>query len=364
MLLTLPLLPDYMPIEVPDPPAPRVPHPSLPGPFAEDLESYNRYIVAFSGGKDSVASVLCALENGIPREQLELWHHCVDGNPYEPTSTLMDWPCTTAYCRAFAAALGIPLYLTWKVGGFEGEMLRENAKTNPICFEAPQPDGSIVIKQTGGLGGKESTRLAFPQVAASLSVRWCSAYLKIDNARTALRNQERFNHSRTLFISGERAEESANRSLYAHYEIDDADARLGNKERHIDRWRSVLYWTEAEVWAILERWRVNPHPAYHIGWGRCSCMNCIFNRANQWATLRKINFGQFSPLVAYENIFERTIHRSLTLDEQADRGQPFDATPALVEAALSPHYTQPIFLPAGTPWSLPAGAFGENAGPV
>ena len=44
------------------------------------------------------------------------------------------------------------------------------------------------------------------------SVRWCSAYLKIDVGAAALRGQARFEGKRTLFVTGERAEESAARA--------------------------------------------------------------------------------------------------------------------------------------------------------
>lgn len=53
------------------------PEPAAPAE-APDLDSYSRIIVAFSGGKDSVACVLHLLDLGM-RDQLELWHHDVDG---------------------------------------------------------------------------------------------------------------------------------------------------------------------------------------------------------------------------------------------------------------------------------------------
>lgn len=325
----------------------------------EELNSYERVIVAFSGGKDSVACVLDMLDNGLDISKLELWHHRVDGWDGD----LMDWPVTNGYCLAFARALGVPLYFTWKQGGFEGEMLRENSRTRPISFEAPQPDGSIIVMSTGGTGGKESTRLAFPQVSADLSVRYCSAYLKIDNARTALRNQERFNHSRTLFVSGERAEESPGRAGYATFENDDADARDSPKlGRLIDRYRPVHRWSEADVWAIMERWGVNPHPAYLLGWSRCSCAGCIFNGADEFATLREINTPQFSKLAGYEKQFNRTIKRDMNLTVLANKGTVFPYAPADAEAALSHEFNEPILLPAGQ-WQLPAGAFSKGGGP-
>ena len=140
-----------------------------------DLDSYDFIIVAFSGGKDSWAMLLHLLELGVDLDKVELLHHCVDG--YEGGRLRMDWPITLAYCYAAAAHVGVPLLRTWKMGGFEGEMLRDNSKTQPIKFECPQPDGSIELRQSGGKGGKEATRLKFPQVSANLSVRWCSALM-------------------------------------------------------------------------------------------------------------------------------------------------------------------------------------------
>lgn len=133
-----------------------------------DLNSYDAIILAFGGGKDSMACLLHLRDLGVDRSKLELWHHDVDGRE---GSTLMDWPVTRDYCRAAAAAFELPLYYSWKVGGFEGEMLRENSLTQPTKFECP---GGIT-KEVGGTHGKLSTRLKFPQVGVSLKTRWCSA---------------------------------------------------------------------------------------------------------------------------------------------------------------------------------------------
>ena len=56
-----------------------------------DPDTYDHVIVAFSGGKDSVACLLHLLDLGVPREKIELWHHDVDGRE---GSDLMDWPVT------------------------------------------------------------------------------------------------------------------------------------------------------------------------------------------------------------------------------------------------------------------------------
>jgi 3'-phosphoadenosine 5'-phosphosulfate sulfotransferase (PAPS reductase)/FAD synthetase len=319
-----------------------------------DVNDYDTYIVAFSGGKDSVACVLHLLEMGIPKSKIELWHHDIDGRE---GSSLMDWPITPDYCRAFADALEIPIYFSWKVGGFEREMLRENSKTAPTKFETPQ--GEIV--QVGGTRGKDSTRRKFPQVSANLSVRWCSAYLKIDVGATALRNQIRFNNSRTLFISGERAEESASRAKYNTLEPDRTDNRDGRTGRHVDRWRPVHKWSEQKVWNIIERWAINPHPAYKLGWGRVSCMNCIFGSNNQCASSRQIAPKATEKIAHYEIEFETTIHRDLMVDERADKGTAYEMHTSAINEALSKEYTAQIIVDK---WTLPQGAFGDSTGPV
>ncbi len=360
-----------------------------------DLASYDKIVVYFSGGKDSLTCLLYLLEQGVPTSKIELWHHEIDGRE---GSKLMDWNCTPDYCRKVAEAFGIPIYFSWKVGGFEREMLREHSLTAPTRFETP--DGEV--KQIGGTRGEPNTRLKFPQVSANLSLRWCSAYLKIDVGAAAIRNQKRFEKSRTLTISGERAEESAARANYSEFEPDRSDNRgkmvsqlkpyehlpemvfkPSKSARHVDRWRPIHKWSEAEVWAIIERYRVNPHPAYHLGWGRVSCQFCIFGSDNQWASCEKVDPGRFDEIALYEGLFESTIKApkpicqlredgrktskvigyepGKTVADRAAKGTPYHMAQADIDTANSTSYDQPVFV---EDWKLPPGAFGESCGPI
>lgn len=325
-------------------------------PGQPDLSSYERIVVFFSGGKDSVACVLHLIDLGVAPECIELHHHSVDGHE---GSTLMDWPVTGGYCKAFAKAFGLRLYFSWKVGGFEREMLRENARTAPIAYQSET--GQVVV--TGGERGKLGTRRRFPQVSPDLRTRYCSAYLKVDIAARVLTHEPRFQQGRTLVVTGERAEESSARARYARFEPYRADRRDGRKPRYIDHWRAVHGWDEARVWAALERYRVNPHPAYWLGWGRTSCRACIFGSANQWATLRAHMPQAFAPIARYEAEFGVTIQRRRSVVEAADRGTPYRCDPSWLAIANGTSYPGPIRLPAGQ-WRLPPGAFGEAAGPA
>ncbi len=328
-----------------------------------DLQSYDYYVVAFSGGKDSLACLLTLLEAGVPMSKIELMHHDVDGRE---GSNLMDWPCTRDYCRKVAEAFGLPIYFSWKVGGFEREMLRDGTPTAPTKFETPVAPfvyGNPTTTVESGGRGPAGTRLKFPQVSADLSVRWCSAYVKIDVGSTALRNQARFDRARTLFITGERAEESAARAKYKVFEPHRADRRTGRDKRHVDQWRPVHAMTEREVWKLLERFSINPHPAYRLGWGRVSCMKCIFGSANQWASAYEIDPVGVRRIAEYERQFGVTIKRKLTVMNSVDAGKAYDMDPVDVKAAMSETFDEPIILGEGT-WELPKGAFGESCGPT
>lgn len=317
--------------------------------YAVDPSSYDYVIVAFSGGKDSVASVLFLLSQGI---KPELWHHDVDGQG----DNLFDWPITRAYCQAFADAFGLKIYFSWREGGLKTELLKHNDRTKPMVFETP--DG---IMKAGGERGSITTRQRFPALSPSLLTRWCSSSAKIEPGAAAISNQPRFKNKRTLIITGERAEESSARAKYQIFEPHRTHAPGPRARRHVDHWRPVLHWTEAQVWSIMKEYRVDAHPCYHLGWSRASCQTCIFGSKNQWASNRLISPDRFNELVGYERDFGHTIRNGITLPELADSGTPYEMDPAMVALAMSTSYDKSIILDN---WVLPKGAYGENAGPT
>lgn len=318
-----------------------------------DPASYDRCLVFFSGGKDSVACVLHLLEMGVPRDRIELHHHLIDGRE---GSDLMDWPVTEAYCNAFARALGLSISYSWKEGGMEREMLRNQQPTAPSMIPV---DGKMVA--VGG-EGPDGTRLKFPQVSASLSTRWCSSYLKIGVGAAYITNHPKFLIGKTLVVTGERAEESSARAKYAAFEPHRTDNRTGLRvKRWIDQWRVVHQWSEQQVWEIIERWSIAVHPCYRIGWARASCLSCIFGSSNQWASVKAIAPRRFIRIANYETQFNTTIHRTRSVEEQAERGTPYSMDPKIVALAMSTEYNEPIIMEN---WTLPAGAYGEGCGPT
>ena len=322
-----------------------------------DLQGYDKYIVSFSGGKDSTALLLFLLDNNIPKERIELWHQEIDGRG----RTLFDWEVTPDYCRKLGEAFGIPVYFQWKAGGFEREMLREDCLTAPVYYELPDKS----ISHTGGTKGKPSTRRRFPQPSPDLRTRWCSAYLKIDVCATALRHDERFNNIRTLVLSGERGEESKQRASYAILEPDKADLRKGRIPRHIDRFRPLRDWKEQKVWDLLEKYRVRPHPCYFLGFGRCSCKFCVFGNCHQFASAACVSKMQFETLIRFEKDFGYTMKRDTDLESLIRKGKPYESiTREMAQLATAYEYNSSVLIPDNEVWQLPAGAFRKCGGPI
>lgn len=323
------------------------------------LADYERIIIMFSGGKDSAALTLDLLARldaeGVPRSRVELWHQLVDGAPDEPT--FMDWPVTHAYCEAFASAVGLPIYYQWREGGFLREMTRDGTPTAPVTVALS--DGSHA--QRGGKGDP-GTRLRFPQQSGDLSVRWCSAYLKIDVASRAFSADPRLARGTFLVLTGERREESGGRSQYATTERH----RSSNQRRRVDHHRPILGWSEARVWATLQEHGIVPHPCYYVGYSRASCARCIFGGPDEWATARVLDPFNFGRVGGFEGLFGVTIRRGETVTEQADRGEvlaPMDALARWADVLNGRAYDLPIRVDPSA-WVLPAGAYRKGGGPT
>lgn len=316
-----------------------------------DPLAYDRVLVAFSGGKDSLAALLHLLDVGVSPIRIELHHHEVDG----AGDAFMDWPVTPAYVAALAGHFGLPLYRSWREGGFRREMDRDGAPTAPVWFETPQGR----LGRAGG-AGPAGVRGRFPQVSADLSVRWCSPALKIDVLAAAIRGQARFDVGRTLVVTGERAEESPARARYRSFDRH----RSHCVRREVDHWRPLLAWSAARVWDRISADAIRPHPAYSLGWSRLSCRCCIFGSPSQWATIRALYPAAFAAIAEREARSGRTIQRSASVVALADRGVPYPsalAQPELARLAGGARWTLPVI---ERPWRLPAGAFGEAAGPT
>jgi len=278
------------------------------------LNAYDKVIVHVSAGKDSVASLLLLKDLEVDFSKLEIWHQAVDGygEDHEP---FWDWPCTESYLEALGEILQVPVYYQWKRGGLKAELLRKDSLTGDVLYAE---DGRVVSLPT--MKGKRSTRWKFPAQSGDLRIRWCSTF-KVDAAKRALNNNPRLvgtldRPMKILWITGERREEGGNRCNYLEAEVHASSGR----KRLVHHWRPVIDWTQAQIFELFRKHRIMPHPAYYLGFGRVSCMGCIFSTSHQWAALQYIDRSRVEQFAAMEQYIGHTIDVKMTVLQKAAAG--------------------------------------------
>lgn len=386
------------------------------------LEDYDLVVVLLSGGKDSIACYCKLRELGVPKEKIECWHHDIDGGH---PNRRMDWRCTQDYVKAFAQAEGVPLRTSWRINGFFGELYRIGA-SEPVEWMEPET-GEVrqcrlspnylkcqEIKEKATEDMEEQLkqhgcRMKFPAKTGDLSRRWCSAYLKIMVADTVMSNLSRLDELeqlggkrhkfpaksgthqgrwcsgnlkaavqdsvtsnlektkedvKVLVVSGERRGESAGRSKYNEMEIHRTNATV-KAHRLVHQWRPVIDYSEKDVWEVLKRHRVNPHPCYRAGWNRCSCAMCIFSTPPLFAGIRELYPEDYELFKQDEHILGFTLDNKCDLDTFVGdaRSCVYHGDEAAVRSLVTGEFAVDDVYVDGD-WMYPAGAFhGAEGGP-
>lgn len=323
------------------------------------------------------------MELGVPKSKIEFWHHDVDGG--HPLRT-MDWRCTANYIRSFAEAEQIPLRVSWRKNGFFGELYRIGASeliewVDPETGEIYQCPPSkkymecqklkvAAISEMENKLAEFGYRMKFPMKSGDLSRRWCSAYLKIMVADTVLRNMNSVaaNLTKTrkniklLIVSGERRGESVGRSKYNEIEIHRTNA-VSKHHRTVHQWRPVIDYSERDIWEVLKRHKVNPHPCYRAGWNRCSCAMCIFSTPRLFAGIRELYPKEYALLCQDEKVLGFTLDNHCNLETYIGSADScvYHGDKEAIQSLLTGEFPVESVYVKGK-WKYPAGAFHGAAG--
>jgi len=213
-----------------------------------------------------------------------------------------DWECTHGYVKSIAEHFKLKLCWSWRNRGFHGQVMRKNKIPEAICYKF---EHNTEIKTLKSARGSRNTRMKFPAKTASLVSRWCSSCLKIDVARSVLSDLfplKKQNPTKIIYISGERREESTARSKYEEFPPHPCNINPTGRQggRIVQHWRMIIDWKEEEVWKIIEKHKIRPHPAYQLGFGRVSCAQCIFLNPDGWSSLNKINKKRIDKIIELE----------------------------------------------------------------
>jgi 3'-phosphoadenosine 5'-phosphosulfate sulfotransferase (PAPS reductase)/FAD synthetase len=313
-----------------------------------------KILLCFSGGKDSIAMFLHLLELGISVERIELHHHLVDGRG----DSVFDWACTESYCRAFAAHFGVNIVFSYRKRGIMGEIYKENKPSFNVIIEAE--NGIIECKRSK----TADTRLKFPAQSNNHKTRWCSSLVKMSVFNQVLTNLPRYQKNvKILVLTGERAAESKVREQYelAQWHTTNAKAR---KKRIVLHHRLIHNWTDEDVWSIIKRHSVQVHPAYELGWSRCSCQLCIFSNPNVWASIQHISLEKIQYIGDTEVDLNFTMYQKQKIYERVALGKSFVTDENYYRWAYEATtiFTSPIIIDN---WKMPQGASSkEESGSV
>ena len=210
-------------------------------------------IISMSGGKDSTALALLALE----RKTENLRFVFADtGHEQAQTYNYLDY---------LESALDIKIERVKADFSRQIKVRRKNLQDRWSKDGIPQDriDGALeVIKETGNpfldllmLKGR------FPSTRA----RFCSSELKhIPISNIILEELDKGNE--VYSWQGVRAEESPSRA-----KLDELEAVGGG----LFNYRPILKWTWEEVFAMHDKHQTKPNPLYKQGMGRVGCMPCI-----------------------------------------------------------------------------------------
>jgi len=214
--------------------------------------SFDTVVVAYSGGKDSTASLVWCKEAFPGKMVLGLL-----------ADTGIEPPGTKEYVELVGQRTGIPI--VWcddPVHLKDGRVLRD-------VFD--------VVRRSG--------RFPLPG-----RCDWRSL-LKTERVRRWLRAQKL---ERPVLVMGQRWEESAQRSRLPYFSGGQA-WRNG-----AEIFRPILAWVVEDVYAYVRERGVPLHPAYEWGFRRLSCMPCVMAPAGDLELLAQVYPERLERMVALE----------------------------------------------------------------
>lgn len=212
-----------------------------------------QHIVNVSGGKDSTATYLLAIESGRPFRAV----FADTGNEHEATLEYVarlhektGGPVVQTVRADFTRQLAIHrefVLREWPKQGIPDDIVREAASLH-------EPTGNPYLDLCISKG-------RFP----SRMAQFCTEELKTIPITTLVVGPM-LKAGPVLQWLGIRAEESRNRAKQPRFNRHESGSYL---------WRPIFSWTINDVWHMHARHGVKPNPLYAMGMGRVGCMPCI-----------------------------------------------------------------------------------------
>ena len=221
-------------------------------------------IISMSGGKDSTALALLALERGV--ENLR-FIFADTGHEHQQTYNYIEYLRKALSIDVEVVRADFSRQMAVRRGNLQARWEKDGVPQSRIdgALEVIHPTGNPFLDLCLLKGRFPSTR-----------ARFCSSELKhIPISEIVLAELDKGNE--VYSWQGVRAEESPSRAKLD--ELEEVGGGLWN-------YRPILHWTWDEVFAMHKKHGINPNPLYQQGMGRVGCMPCIHCRKEE---LREID---------------------------------------------------------------------------
>lgn len=243
------------------------------------LGDYSAVAVNISGGKDSQVTlgyVIALAREQSYNGQLLAIH----------ADTGAEWPQSLPHCRLLCDHYQIPLHVALPFRALPAHIERrcrmmamQQPRGKP-GWPSPQQRYCTSDCKRGPI--ETAVREAFPAKPKpgwpSAQIRYCTAHCKVDPIHKVIRAENPANTSaKILVVTGERREESPHRAKLPALE---PDKRLTAGQRSVMRWRPILDYKLADVWAHIAATGLPRHVAYDRGNERLSCAICMLATDN------------------------------------------------------------------------------------
>jgi 3'-phosphoadenosine 5'-phosphosulfate sulfotransferase (PAPS reductase)/FAD synthetase len=279
-----------------------------------------RVFVSFSGGKDSLASLLLTLKL-FPRPQVEALF----------ADTGAELPATYTYLRWFNASVFPVKRLAQRIVGVHKTARGEENVLDLVQLQWDEPVGARGALTMGDLVRQRHRRRPDAAGWPSAANRYCTKALKQQVLQKYVRAAvpDVTLRKRCLQVIGLRHEESKSRASTPDFAFD--------YDLLIQTWYPVVDWSRQDVLRYVAAWGIPLNPVYAVV-SRTACGMCFFGRAREVVEAERAYPEYLTPYVRVESEIGYTwaVDRSLALLQSVARGEIPDQVPLFDLPAAEP----------------------------
>lgn len=249
-------------------------------------------IVTVSGGKDSLADWLLAIENEIPCRVV----FADTGHEHPQTMDYLDY-----LENRLGKIIRVKADFSKRIQG-KREFIAERWPVS-LVEECGFTADEAALRIQQALSLLKPTGIPFLDLAMwkgrfpSTKAKFCTFELKHEPVKTQAVGPALNDFDEVVMWQGVRAQESPARAALSEWE-EDADNTPG---LHV--YRPILQWKHEDVFAIAKRHGIKPNPLYLQGCGRVGCMPCVNVRKSELAEI----FARWPEEIARLSEWERLV---------------------------------------------------------